>query len=163
MNLEYDDLRGRPGLFFALTRLEVTEFERMLARIVPVYLSLHIQRLSRDDRQRALGAGHPFSLGIREQVLLTVIWLHLYPAWEVLGLLFGVSDTTAGRAISHVLPALEQGGYGVLRLPDGGRKQHLSLEELLRAVPELAELIDSPAPRVRELLPWREHRHSSRR
>ena len=56
-----------------------------------------------DDRKRALGGGDDFDLATVDQLLLTVVWLRQYPTNEVLGFLFGVSDSTAGRARSRCL------------------------------------------------------------
>lgn len=45
-----------------------------------------------------------------DQFLLTVVWLRHYPMPECLGYLFGVSDSTALRAIRRCLPVLERSG-----------------------------------------------------
>ncbi len=64
--------------------------------------------------------------------------MRLYPTYEALGYFFGVSDTTAGRAIRRVLPLLEQAGRDTMRLPDPGRKHRCSVEQLLTTTPALA-------------------------
>ncbi len=51
---------------------------------------------------------------------------------------FGVSDTTAGRAIKRVLPLLEQAGKDTMRLPDPGRKHRQSAQQMLTQTPALA-------------------------
>jgi hypothetical protein len=68
--------------------------------VMPFYLEAEEQRLSQVQRQRAMGAGHPFELERRDQLLLTVIWLRLYPIHEVLGYRFAVSDSTVSRLMS---------------------------------------------------------------
>jgi hypothetical protein len=46
---------------------------------------------------------------------LTIIWLRQYPTNELLGYLFGVSDSTASRILARVLPLLEAaGGVGAV-------------------------------------------------
>jgi hypothetical protein len=82
-------------------------------------------------------------LAAREQILLTVIWLRVYPTHEVLGYLFGVSQPTVGRYLAHVLPVLEQAGRDTMRMPDPGRKRRRSLPELLDDIPDLAVVVDS--------------------
>ncbi len=96
-----------------------------------------------DNRQRDIGAGHPFSLRARDQIRLTVVWLRVYPTYEVLGYLFGVSDTTAGRVVQRVLPMLEALGRDTMRLPQPSRKRRRQLDDLLRDIPEFAVVIDS--------------------
>src|SRR3712207_8306912 len=42
---------------------------------LPRYRQAEQLRRSRPERQRAIGAGHPFELSPRNQCLLTVVWL----------------------------------------------------------------------------------------
>ena len=58
-----------------------------------------IERPWDPDRQRAIGAGGEFGLTTVDQVLLAAVWLRQYPTQEALGFLFGVSDSTALRAV----------------------------------------------------------------
>ncbi len=112
------------------------------------YIEAEWARLERKDRQREIGAGHPAALKARDQMLLTVIWLRLYPTYEVLGYLFGMSDTTTGRVVGRVLPMLERLGRDTMRLPHPGRKRRRQLDDLLRDIPEFAVVIDSFEQRV---------------
>ena len=84
----------------------------------------------------------------RDQILLTVVWLRQYPIQEVLGYLFGVSDSTVSRVIQRVLPRLEQAGRDTMRLPDPGKKRRRTLDALLAALPEVVVIIDSFEQRV---------------
>src|SRR5215211_5263962 len=101
------------------------------------------QRLDRTDRQRAFGGGDDFDLDPADQFLLTVVWLRHYPTQEVLGYLYGVSDSTAKRAIDRCLPLLEKAGRDTMRLPDPGRGRRKDLPALLRDTPGLAVVIDT--------------------
>jgi len=73
---------------------------------------------------------------------LTVIWLRHYVTQEALGYVFGVSDTTALRAIGRVLPVLEAAGRATMRTPPPARRQRYGVAETLRAFPKLADLDD---------------------
>jgi hypothetical protein len=95
-----------------------------------------------------MGAGHPFELGMHDHIPLTVIWLRLYPIHEVLGYLFGVSDSTVSRLIERVLPILEQSGQDGMRLPDPGKRRRRQLPDLLRDIPALTVIVDSFEQRV---------------
>jgi hypothetical protein len=116
--------------------------------VLPLYLAAEERRLNQRQRQRAIGAGHPFELQERDHLLLTVIWLRLYPIHEVLGYLFGVSDSTVSRLIERVLPLLEQNGRDGMRLPDPGKKRRRQLPDLLQDIPELTVIVDSFEQRV---------------
>lgn len=72
-----------------------------------------------------------------------MIWLRQYPTNEVLGFLFGVSDSTASRILSREVPLLEAAGKDTMRLPDPGRKHRKEMDDLLKETPELAVIIDT--------------------
>jgi hypothetical protein len=149
MILRYLHLSRHERIFLSMTGLRLPEFDPLLCDLLPsLEATHHATRQSRKERKRAVGAGHPFELDWRDQVLLTVVWLRQYPTQEVLGYLFGVSDTTALRAIERVLPVLEKSGKDTMRLPDPGKKKHRQLDALLKDTPELAVLIDSFEQRV---------------
>jgi hypothetical protein len=63
-------------------------------------------RLQRPDRRRAQGGGRHADLAARDQILLALIWLRQYPTNQVLGFLFGVSDSTASRVVNRLVPLL---------------------------------------------------------
>jgi hypothetical protein len=87
-------------------------------------------------------------LAPRDQILLAIIWLRQYPTNEVLGFLFGVSDSTASRILSRLVPLLEASGKDTMRMPDPGRKHRKELPQLLTETPELAVIIDTFEQRV---------------
>src|SRR5215207_2350598 len=136
-------LRTRPPVFRHLTGLTVPAFDALAADVVPAVEAARRQALDRPDRRRAIGAGGAFGLGTGDQVLLAVIWLRQYPTQEVLGFLFGVSDSTALRAVRRCPPALEQAGRDTMRMPDPGPGRRKKLPALLKDTPGLAVVIDS--------------------
>jgi len=141
--LRYGHLTQQATVFLKMTGLRVGEFDALLKDLLPVLALAEARRLERPQRQRAEGGGRQAELSGRDQVLLTVIWLRLYPTHEVLGYLFGVSDSTVSRVICRLLPLLEAAGRDTMRLPDPGRKRRRSLDTLLSDTPELALVIDS--------------------
>ena len=143
MRLSVAHLSRFPRVFRHMTGLTPTEFADLVRDLQPTFVAQHHQRLSRPDRRRAIGGGTPFTLAPREQFLLAVIWLRLYPMHEVLGFLFGVTYPTVGRVIARVLPILEAAGRDTMRLPDPGKKRHPTLDRLLADTPALAVIIDS--------------------
>lgn len=146
--MKYNQLRQHPSIFQKCTGITVETFDHLVKEGLPRYREAENQRLQRADRQRGMGAGHPFELEGRDHVLLTVVWLRLYPNHEVLGYLFGISDSTVSRLIGRVLPLLEQAGRDTMRLPDPGKKQRRQMSDLLRDIPELTVVVDSFEQRV---------------
>jgi hypothetical protein len=143
MILHYERVQRYPVVFKALTGLRVPQFDELVADVLPRYPAAAHARLNRPTRKRAIGAGHPFELDPRHQLLLTVIWLRVYPIPEVLASLFGGSATTVGRVIARVLPRLEASGRDTMRMPDPGKKRRRRWEALLAATPALAGVLDT--------------------
>src|SRR5262245_58577191 len=138
-----DNLRKHPTVFRHLTGLTVAVFDELAAEVVPAVEAAHRRTLDRPGRQRAIGGGDDFDLPTADQVLLTVIWLRQYPTNEVLGFLFGVSDSTASRARARCRPALERAGKDTMRMPDPGAARRKRLPALLADTPGLAVVIDT--------------------
>ena len=148
MIARYGYLVGHPSVFASMTGLSIRDFDEVVGNVLPAYTAQQTARLYRAERRRAVGAGHPFELSVRDQILLTVIWLRVYPTNEVLGYLMGVSDSTVSRVMHRVVPLLEQAGRDTMRMPDPGRKHRRELPDLLRDTPQLAIIIDSFEQRV---------------
>jgi hypothetical protein len=107
-----------------------------------------------------MGAGHPFALDMRDQVLLLLVWLRPYPTSAVLGYLFGVSEAAVTRIRARVLPVLEAAGLETMQeararlaqvaqahreRPPHSRR---GLDDVLRDVPELVVVFDTFEQRV---------------
>lgn len=75
MIMRYDYLSQHPNGFQKCTGLTVALFEQLVDEVLPLYLEGEERRLSKRQRQRAIGAGHPFELNLHDHVLLTIIWL----------------------------------------------------------------------------------------
>lgn len=148
MILCYEPLHRHPAIFKAMTGLYLAEFDDLLTDVLPLLAQADQQRRARPQRKRAPGAGHPFDLPDRDQLLLTLVWLRRYPTREVLGYLFAVGEWTASRVIHRVLPVLEASGLDSMRMPDPGKKRRRSLDSLLAETPELVVLVDSFEQRV---------------
>lgn len=148
MLARYAHLTRHPAIFQALTGLSVAPFDTLLYDLGPSYLAAEEARLARPTRRRAPGAGHPFALTPRDQLLLTVIWLRRYPIFAVLGYLVGIEETTALRTVARLLPLLEAAGLDTFRLPDPGKGKRPDLDALLADPPGLAVIVDTFEQRV---------------
>jgi hypothetical protein len=138
-----DNLRKHPAVFRHLTGITVEVFDALADVVVPAVEAAHKKGLDRPNRQRAVGGGDDFDLPLIDHVLATIVWLRQYPTQEVLGFLFGVSDSTARRTVERCLPVLEQSGKDTMRMPDPGRGRRRKLPALLKDTPGLAVVIDS--------------------
>jgi DDE superfamily endonuclease len=143
MILRREQLGQHPSVFRSMTGLTVEAFDRLLPGLLDAFADDRRRRLDRPGRQRAVGGGDDFDLSVADQFLLTIVWLRHYPTQECLGYLFGVSDSTALRAVRRCLPLLEQSGQDTMRLPDPGRGHRRDLPALLRQTPALAVIVDT--------------------
>lgn len=153
MILRYERLSRHPVVFRAMTGLRLGDFAILQADLLPRFADAEYERLARPDRQRAVGAGGAPALAPRDQLLLAVVWLRRYPTNEVLGYLFGVSDSTASRVVGRWVPLLEAAGVDGFRMPDPGRRRRPALDALLAGTPDLVVLIDTfeqPVQRPRD-------------
>jgi DDE superfamily endonuclease/Helix-turn-helix of DDE superfamily endonuclease len=155
MILRRDQLGHHPAVFRSMTGLTVEAFEQLLPELLAAFADDRRRRLDRPGRQRAVGGGDDFDLSAADQFLLTIVWLRHYPTQECLGYLFGVSDSTALRAVRRCLPVLERSGRDRMRLPDPGKGRRRDLPALLRDTPELAVIVDTfeqrtQRPRLRQ-------------
>lgn len=141
--MRYEYLKEHQTVFLKMTGLRIGEFDTLVDELLPEFVQAEYDRLNRPDRQREIGGGRNAKLDGRDQLLLCIVWLRVYPTHEVLAYLFEISDSTASRIISRVLPILEQAGRDTMRMPDPGRKRRQSLDQLLSDTPELAVVIDS--------------------
>lgn len=148
MVLRYTHLHCHAAVFQHMTGLRLSEFGDLLCDVLPRFTAAERLRLQRAERKRAVGGGRKADLSLRDQLLLAVVWLRLYPTNDVLGFLFGVSDSTASRIIARVVPLLEASGRDTMRMPDPGRKKRKTLDALLADTPDLVVLIDSFEQRV---------------
>src|SRR5436190_11188274 len=137
-----EHLGQHPAVFRSMTGLTVEAFDQLLPELLAAFAADRRRRLDRPNRRRAVGGGDDFDLAVADQFLLTVVWLRHYPTQECLGYLFGVSDSTALRAVRRCLPLLEQSGKDTMRLPDPGRGHRRDLPALLKATPALAVIVD---------------------
>lgn len=148
--MKYEYLKSYPKIFLRATGLHLSEFDALYADVEAAFVLSENERLCRGNRQRAIGGGLSPDLEARDQILLTVVWLRLYPVHDLLGYFFGISQPTVGRYIGRVLPVLEAAGRDTMRLPDPGRKRRKQLPELLKDIPELGIIIDSFEQKVQK-------------
>lgn len=155
-------LRRKPRHFQAFTGVTVTEFDQLLAQVVPAYQADRERRRNRNDQQRPVGVGHPFTLAMPERLLMALMYLRLYMGQSLLSYLFDLDQSNVSRELhDRLLPILLQ----VLPVPlreaplrhlaqdkpdqenadtppkSPKRRRINTLKELLEAYPEIEEVL----------------------
>ena len=148
--IRYQELSQKPRVFKSLTGVTVSEFDELYAQVQPLWLEHEIRRLSRRERKRAIGGGRTYTLHLKEQLLMTLVWLKLYLTVDALGFFFGVSGSTASRNTRHMLPILRRLGDETLGWPEPPQRgQGKNIAQALQAYPDLLAIVDATEQRVR--------------
>jgi len=127
----------------------VEQFEALVSELSSVYAQVQQARLKRENRQREVGGGRKFELGLEERLLLTLMYLRLYVSQTLLGYLFDLDESNVSREINErMMPSLKE----VLPVPmqeellspavqQQAKKRIGTLDELLKAYPEFKEIL----------------------
>ena len=147
-------LAAKPAAFVSFTGLTPEQFQALTDDFEPHYQR---QRGAADRtrrggaaRRRAVGAGRRHAHDLRGRLLLTLVWLKVYPTYEVLGLLFGLDKGNARRTVLDMLEALDTFDDFAFDRPDGdpARRPLRSAAAVMAAFPEVRLVIDSKEQRV---------------
>jgi hypothetical protein len=111
--LNYTVLSKKPAHFRNFSGLEIQEFDTLNLKINTKYHAYEQKRLTREDRKRAVGAGHPFNQSLTDRLLMRLIYYHMYTSSTLLGYLFCVSQTSVLKNIRKLEPLVSE----VLPLP----------------------------------------------
>jgi hypothetical protein len=150
--LTLDGLLAKPAAFVSLTGLTPAEFAALYDTFAPAYhahrAAAGTTRRGRHPRRRAPGAGGRHALDLRHRLLLALVWLKVYPTYEVLGLLFGLDKGNAQRNARDILGVLEVLDDFPFDPPPGGRPRRDSLGAVMAAFPQVRLVLDSKEQRV---------------
>src|SRR5215468_3433339 len=105
----YETLIRYPSAFRSLTGMTPAEFDRLLsAFLTAADRRRDASRTTRhgQPRRRAAGAGHPHRHDSRHRLLLALVWLRVYPTYELLGFFFGLHKRNAQLNVRDALAAV---------------------------------------------------------
>ncbi len=122
---KYSQLQRSPDVFRKLTGVSVEKFNEIYHQLIPLYEAYEQKRLTRSNRQRAVGGGNKFKLVLADRLLMLLMYYRFYVAHAFLGFIFGIDDSNVGRNINPLQPLLAR----IFRIPE--RKVSLSHEEIL--------------------------------
>ena len=147
----YDALIRYPSAFRSLTGMTRNEFDSLLGAFRAAR-----GRRQRDSqttrtgqpRQRAAGAGHPHRHDDCHRLLMALVWLRVYPTYELLGFFFGLHKRNAQLNVRDVLATLDTLDDFPFDRPGRDRPKPRSADEVIAAFPQVRLLIDSKEQRV---------------
>src|SRR5664280_1763664 len=99
-------LRKNPALLPAFTGLPADEFWSMLEQMETKFPEYEVERHSRDDRQRAAGAGRKFDQSLVQRAVAVLAYLRLHVPQMVIALMFGLTQYGISRDLRRLLPLI---------------------------------------------------------
>ena len=152
--LRREVLAAKPAAFVRFTGLTPRQFRALADGFAPHYrrhrAAADITRRRRAPRRRAPGAGRRHAHDLPGRLLLALVWLKVYPTYEVLGLLFGLDKGNARRNLLDILEALDGFDDFPFDRPDRdpARRPQRSAREVMAAFPEVRLVIDAKEQRL---------------
>ena len=140
--LNYKSLSKRLSLFRSLTGVEVSEFNAIYTRAQIKYVEHEQKRLSRENRKRKVGAGHPFKLHLQERLLMFLVYYRLYITSTLTGVLFDLDQSNVLKDIRKLEPLLKDVLPTPKKLHDKA-KQLQTLQEIESMFPEFKAFLDA--------------------
>lgn len=140
--VNYNWLSKRPSLFRSFTGLDIPEFNSIYEKAHANYDEYEYKRLSRGDRKRQVGAGHPFKLPLQERLLMLFVYYRLYVTSALAGALFGIDQSNAIKDI-HKLELLVKEILPIPKKLHDRAKKLQTMKEIEQMFPELKAFTDA--------------------
>jgi DDE superfamily endonuclease len=159
--LTYSALCLVPEIFPALTGLTRDEFDRLAADFAAARNRFRAasERTKRGTpRQRAAGAGAPPTHDPPTRLLIALVWLRIYPTYELLGWLFGLEKSNAWEAVQDALAVLETLADFPFERPAADRKKLSTKQAMIDAFPQVAVIIDAKEQPFRRPQGWEQQK-----
>jgi hypothetical protein len=161
--LRYARLVTRPAQLLRFTGLTPAQFATLAQRLTPLWQTAEQQRLTRPTRQRAIGAGRPYTLASLEDKMLPVlVFYRLYLTEELMSWLFGLHRSNVHRLLAKIEPLLTAAADPTLRtfLRTAKRRRRKigRWEDFVQVYPDLAEVVIDATEQPRHRPPRRSQR-----
>jgi len=149
--ITYEQLRKHPSAFKSLTGMSAEAFDRLFEDVT----SAHLQRLrdtptkrGKQPRKRAPGGGRKHDHTLRDRLVIALVWLRIYPTYEVLGFFFSLHKTNARHNVEEMLETLSEMTTFAFERPTDERKKLGSVAAVMDAYPDVALVIDAKEQRI---------------
>jgi len=150
--LSYEELCRHPAAFPSLTGMTRSEFDDLLSRFARAEADLRAKsdttRRGGAPRQRAAGAGRRYEHGSADRLLMALLWLRVYPTYEVLGFFFALHKRNAQLNVLGALEVLDSLSDFPFDRPGPDKKKARSAAEVMAAFPQVRVIIDAKEQRI---------------
>lgn len=136
----YAKLSKRPAAFRSLTGLNLEEFEALYQQVGSSIEIYHRRRLKR--REREMGGGGQYRNDARNRLLMALIWLRVYPTYDVLGFIFDLDKSNVQRNLKPLLAVLRAELGTEIEWPDKTRRKK-KLGEFVAEIEEVVAIVEA--------------------
>lgn len=138
----YDKLSRRPQAFCSLTGLAIEEFDALYKEVVDKIDRYDESRVNQRKRKRGIGAGGQYKHDACNRLLMAMIWLRIYPTYDVLGFLFDLDKSNISRNLQGILAVLEQELGDDIQWPDENQRKR-KLSQFMQDFPDVVAIVDA--------------------
>lgn len=140
MNFTFERAAHKPSFFRRLTSFTVEEFRMLVEKLRPEWIRRERERLTRPDRKRAIGQGHPYAGSFETMVFVVVMYLRTSAGNALLSALFGIDEVTIRSWRKRIAPLLAD--RFMPRTIVSGRERRINdIDEFIGLYPEIKEII----------------------
>lgn len=145
--LSYEKVKKHPKRFRACTSLDVAEFEQLLPHFERAWNTYVKETFIRgQERQRKYGGGRKATLAkVEDKLFFILFYFKTYPLQEVMGLLFGLSQSQVNVWIHRLSMVLRMALGTAQHLPE---RDVANLEAVLAKCDGLEFMIDGTERRI---------------
>ena len=120
----------------------MSEFNSVHSNVEAKYDQYETKRLSRKNRKRKVGAGHPYKLPLQERLLMFLFYYRLYITSTLTGVLFELDQSNVLKDIRKLEPLIKDVLPTPKKLHDKARRLQ-TLEEIKAMFPEFKAFLDA--------------------
>lgn len=133
--------------FLSVTGLTVQQFDSLSKEIKKNYKTTEQKRLSKNKRERKIGAGHKFDLSLKDRILMLLMYYRMYTTYDMLGMIFDLDKSNVARNIRYLEPAVKQ-SIPIPAKKYADSKKLKTIQELQQFFPDLIAITDGTEQQI---------------
>ncbi len=138
--------------FLSITGVTPQQFDSLSKEIQKYYTITEASRLSKEKRERKIGAGHKFDHCLKDRILMLLMYYRMYTTYDLLGMIFDLDKSNVMRDIRYLESAVKK-SIPIPAKKYADSKKINSMESLQELFPELIAITDGteqPIPRPKD-------------
>lgn len=133
--------------FLSVTGLTVQQFDSLSKQIKKNYKTTEQKRLSKNKREREVGAGNKFDLALKDRILMFMMYYRMYTTYDMLGMIFDLDKSNVMRNIRYLEPAVKQ-SMPIPAKKYADSKKLKTMVQLQQFFPELIAITDGTEQQI---------------